>query len=610
MSNTTKNPKLYFIKGNPSKEFSKEVTEKFYQTVNKILMKVSPLSSSTNLEVQYLESNIPEEALFKKLSIQKDDIFILFSRGDRYLNYLINKLKVQKDRIIIIGPRKEYLKVNVKLVLKHTKDKTYDNNMDDESLKSHWTICKRMQKELYNALNSLIKSTKIQTDSKDSKDSKDDKSATVLQESIKTVNRVIFNTINVQDTEKDVLLNTKIFNEFKEIQSFTEFNSNILSFNHKDHTIVEGIMKINIPKINNYIKALSSVDDVRLNRILNHQILEQNKMLKSVCINARGLTMDELKKAYRLIRESLSLQDVDAVTNIMFENYSFFKTGLMKAINICTLVGIVKQNETLLKNIFLIYTIYVYSRMFYKYMMTCNNDTFNLAIEMAHKGSLYANAYKHGGHFKFIEYIAISELNKLIGFINTNKMNEVNYSRTFTYIKSRINQTLKNFSNNAYYKVLNDDTLNNTLSNNVIHNITNAIMRNHAQNVTITEETLRPVLYNIKNIKYSTELLNMIQEDFSNDSDFYRTLYINTLRALPFKDVNDVKMKLYTSLVISLVDDRFNKQYKHIIESINQFILIKMKKIHPNATFNKHIKELRLVFIRFLYMIYIKHAIS
>ncbi len=108
----------------------------------------------------------------------------------------------------------------------------------------------------------------------------------------------------------------------------------------------------------------------------------------------------------------MSVNDIELINSKLLEDYSLFQNGLYQAFSIILIVGLTKKNYNLVNNIFLIYSIYVYSRMFYKYFHSCNNDTFNLAIETAHPSSLFANSFKHGSHLKFIEYIGISDERK------------------------------------------------------------------------------------------------------------------------------------------------------------------------------------------------------
>lgn len=391
-----------------------------------------------------------------------------------------------------------------------------------------------------------------------------------------------------------------LYDESQQIQSFLEFDA-------ERHLSLKKIDK-DIKIISEFKSLIMKVDDIQIEKMLNRQLLVQNKMLKGICLDARGLPLDELRRAWTIIRSVMSVNDIKLINSKLLEDYSLFQNGLYQAFSIILIVGLTKKNYSLVNNIFLIYSIYVYSRMFYKYFHSCNNDTFNLAIETAHPSSLFANSFKHGSHLKFIEYIGISQINKLIDLINLNTVTNVDYSRTFSYVKTRINQSLKNFAI-SYYAVMNSDVKRNTLAESTINNIVGNILRIQSINTTIDDNIIKSATYKLKMFEQISKVLYKVHEDLQSDKAFYRNFYSELLRTLPFKSEQEVQNKLYTTMITALNDKRFHAQYKHLVESIDQFLHYKINAIFPGQTFNKTKHEFRIAILRFLYITYIKEAI-
>lgn len=122
----------YIVKGNLEYDVNK-VTDLFYDTLKSSLEK-------KGYGVQFIESNLPLSSIPKG---NKDDVYITFSRGERYTKEL--KASGVKSKFIGIGVHDD---TEHDVVLRNPKDKTLENNLSADSIREHYTITPSMLKEL------------------------------------------------------------------------------------------------------------------------------------------------------------------------------------------------------------------------------------------------------------------------------------------------------------------------------------------------------------------------------------------------------------------------------------------------------------------------------
>lgn len=131
--------KTIIIKGNPNKQFSITQTKEFYQTLEKIFPDPIWFEADSN------SSRIPLDA----------DCYILFSKGEKQTKWLLEK-GIPRLKIIHIGTS-DFYENKVGLWLTNTRDKTQMGDLQGDSLKHHWTLCRSMQNKLKNFRDALIK---------------------------------------------------------------------------------------------------------------------------------------------------------------------------------------------------------------------------------------------------------------------------------------------------------------------------------------------------------------------------------------------------------------------------------------------------------------------
>src|SRR5574344_2093386 len=121
-----------------------------------------------------------------------------------------------------------------------------------------------------------------------------------------------------------------LYDESQQIQSFLEFDA-------ERHLSLKKIDK-DIKIISEFKSLIMKVDDIQIEKMLNRQLLVQNKMLKGICLDARGLPLDELRRAWSVIRSVISVNDIKLINSKLLEDYSLFQNGLYQAFSIILIV--------------------------------------------------------------------------------------------------------------------------------------------------------------------------------------------------------------------------------------------------------------------------------
>ena len=181
---------------------------------------------------------------------------------------------------------------------------------------------------------------------------------------------------------------------------------------------------------------------------------KQQQILNNVCINAKGVNADEMQKIHKYIVQIIGEETYIKILEDNTENYSLFrsKTSIVATWMFIVLFGIYKNDREMIYLSFISYGIFTYTKMFVKYIPYCSSATFEDAIRITHGLSVYVRIFKKYSHLGIVNFFISEEIKKMINAINQGKYDEVLFSRSFSYIKTRIAQSLRSFGQ-YYHKV-------------------------------------------------------------------------------------------------------------------------------------------------------------
>ena len=402
--------------------------------------------------------------------------------------------------------------------------------------------------------------------------------------------------------------------EASKLDGLINSKHSLTDINYLIHTDIDPIQK-EYPNLNKFKNIFNAVDSKQISKLMDKQLTDQLEILEKSCIISKGVKFDYMKVAYNHIMSNVSKDDFNSLINTYVEDYSLFRSNIFPLFFFIILLSIYTKDYKMLFKIYFIYGIYVYSILWKKYFKNCSPELMNSALNIAHKSSLFAMKYKEGGHTAVIEFIIISEINKLVGMINSNTLTDVSLSRSISYIKSRINQTLKNFSNSAYYKVMNDDTIDQSMDMQKIHSIIANTINMHSKTYKINDYALNKVFHGMnipESIKKDTIQLIKLSVSMNEDSRYIeqlRSLYTKLIIAL-FDNNNNINIcsyKFFTQMS-SLLNSRGKSiKVNEIKSNISEIIEYIMEKNEFNLDMNiRKIFYYRILFSRYLYLFYMR----
>jgi len=407
--------------------------------------------------------------------------------------------------------------------------------------------------------------------------------------------------------------------EASKLNGLINSKHSLIDVNHLIHTDIDPIQK-EYPNLNKFKNIFNAVDSKQISKLMDKQLTDQLEILEKSCIISKGVKFDHMKVAYNHIMSNVSKEDFNALIDATVEDYSLFRSNIFPLFFFIILLSIYTKDYKMLFKVYLVYGIYVYSILWKKYFKNCSPELMNSALSIAHKSSLFAMKYKEGGHTAVVEFMIISEINKLVGMINSNKLTDVSLSRSISYIKTRTNQTLKNFSNSAYYKVMNDDNIDQSVDMQKIHGIISNTINMHSKTYNINDHALNKVFHEMNipdSIKKDTVKLIKLSVGMNEDSRYIeqlRSLYTKLIVAL-FDNAgnsngtgfNICSYKFFTKMS-SLLNSRGKSiKVNEIKSNISEIIEYIMEKNELELDMNiRKVFYYRILFSRYLYLFYMR----
>jgi len=225
------------------------------------------------------------------------------------------------------------------------------------------------------------------------------------------------------------------------------------------------INSIKITKLPNSIAKygiyFDKLNDHLISSNIERILKKQLPLVTQACINAKGVNVDELQQVHKHIVDTLGKDLYLKILETNTEDYNLFRTttSIIATFAFLGLYSIYKKNPKLIVYTYYSYGIYIYTKMFQKYIQYCTASVFENAVRTVHGLSVFSKEFKAHGHLGVINKFASGEVHKLVNLINTNKYNVVVYTRSFTYIKHRMNQSFKAFAQ-VYHKLAKDNITN------------------------------------------------------------------------------------------------------------------------------------------------------
>lgn len=387
----------------------------------------------------------------------------------------------------------------------------------------------------------------------------------------------------------------------------------LVDVNHLIHTDIDPL-KRDYPNLAKYKNVFTAIDMKVISKLIDQQLTAQLEILESSCVNSRGVKFDKMKNVHIHIMDNISKEDFNKLIDENVEDYSLFRANIYPLFFFLILCAIYNRDYKLLFKVYLVYGIWSYSGMFKKYFKNCSPELMNSALAIAHKSSLFANKYKEGSHTELIEYIIITEINKMVNSINTGRLTPTSFSRSISYIKNRFNQTLKNFANNAYYKVMNDDSIDQSIDMQHIHvSISNALTV-HSKTYKVEDTDLNKIFYQLDlppAIRTDTFKLIRASVAMNTDKRFIeqlRTVYTKLIIIIFEEKLIDICSFNFFAAITKVLNSRgksikVNELKATLTEVFDHIIESQELKIETNV---RSMFFYRILFARYLYLFYIK----
>jgi len=355
---------------------------------------------------------------------------------------------------------------------------------------------------------------------------------------------------------------------------------------------------------------------------LRKMVMKQQSIINNTCINPKGVNVDEMQEIYKYIIRTIGENAYINVLEDNTENYSLFrsKTSIVSTYMFLVLYGIYLNNKKIIYYSYLSYGIFIYSKLFVKFIEYCSPSTFEDAIKITHGLSVFVKVFKKSSHIGVLNLFVSTEINKLITAINHGKYNEVVFSRSFSYIKTKINQSLRSFAQ-YYHKVANqkkNETDDEAISSSQISVILNQIFSANKQITNIPLQYI-PVLTKDLNIdnNLAQEFIQTYIHLIHTDKDFeqkVKDMYTDIFRLFINHLTKVCEVVFITALykITTLKNGSLELvELKRKIDIVLHYVVAHSKNKDKLSTLldKTNIAKTRKLFIRFIYFIYIKPAL-
>jgi len=392
------------------------------------------------------------------------------------------------------------------------------------------------------------------------------------------------------------------------------FHHNIRDINYIIHTRISQIYYD--MKLDKYDNVFNKLDSDIIISYLNAQLQVQLKDIDNACVIGRTKTFDHFKRLYNYVTKLVGIENVNKIIDEQVEDYSLFKIPLFKMIFFIILYSIRKENNEIFFKIYMVYGIYIYTKIFEKFIPNCNPELLIKAVEIGHGSSLFLQKFKEGGHYEVIVYVITTESNKLIDLINTKKLKHNSLSRSISYIKSRFNQTIGNFANSAYYPLMNNPDKYKSVDPDQIRSEVNKTINTIEQIIKIDPAQIKSLFNNIQLNDKTTKIFQEIIINYIIPLDELLEKYETILsKSFYFIYNNNIDLKICSALFYDKFTKLFitkgkSQELKLIKQLLDDIIAYVANKEHINLSIfsKKELVYLRYIYARMLYMFYIREG--
>ena len=259
--------------------------------------------------------------------------------------------------------------------------------------------------------------------------------------------------------------------------------------------------------------------------------------------------------------------------------------------------------------------------MFQKYIKFCSANTFELAVLKSHGLSVYKSIFSKKGHLGVIEKFVSDELTKLINSINkNNRIDRTIFSRSFSYIKTRINQSLKSFSQ-VYHKLAQQNMSdkytqdNSGISSAQIQIMLNNIIHSYTMIKDIPEQYVHVISKDTIPVEIAKDFIDTFIKTYHSDKTFQKMIlqfYTQMFKLfLNYIDqICDVKFLviLYKITVLKNGSPEFIA-FKQQIDDIIYYVIKRSNQDYSRYITRANISMFRKFVLRFFYYIYMKSSL-
>ena len=348
----------------------------------------------------------------------------------------------------------------------------------------------------------------------------------------------------------------------------------------------------------------------------------QVSMMHGTCVDTKVMSAEPLLVIFKHIISKIGKDGYLKILESTTEDYSIFRStsSIISTYVFLAEYYLYKKDVEGLEITYSSYGVYAYTVMFNKRIVYCKPEVFEHALSKMHGLNEFAKNYRKGGHIQVITYFVEAELNKLLRSINSNKFNVVVFTRSFSYIKTRINQTLGTFARD-YHKLAKESKYDEPEADGItsaqLGMMVKQVVNSHKMVSQLPDQIIaslnRETDYDLATAKsfINTEIkLSHTDKDFIEIvSQFYESLFKMNYDLI--KQVCDVKFLVFLKKIISakhanptIIDlkTKIDKIIKYIVHKSNDPELEKMATLI-------NLRKTRLLLIRLLFFIYIKNSL-
>ena len=385
-------------------------------------------------------------------------------------------------------------------------------------------------------------------------------------------------------------------------------------------------INVEINKVPKLIQQFSVYFDKLDQNLITKQLYKvyslQVSMMHGTCVDTKVMSAEPLLVVFKHIISQIGKDGYLKILESTTEDYSIFRStsSIISTYVFLAEYYLYKKNTEGLEIIYSSYGVYAYTIMFNKRIVYCKPEVFEHALSKMHGLNEFSKNYRKGGHIQVITYFVEAELNKLLRLINANKFNVVVFTRSFSYIKTRINQTLGTFARD-YHKLAKESKYDEPEADGItsaqLGMMIKQVINSHKM-ITQLPETI------IRSLNRETDYTEDLAKSFINteiklshtDNDFIEIVsqFYDALFKINYdliKQVCDVKFLAFLKKIVTskhanptIMDlkTKIDKIIKYIIAKSNNPELAQM------STLIK-IRKTRILLIRLLFFIYIKNSL-